>query len=399
MQRIVVLGAGFAGLWSALGAACKLDELGIGADRIEILVVNRTPYHSIRVRDYEADLSDTIVPLADVLDPVGVKHLQAEVTDLDVGRRMVICGGQEIGYDRLVFALGSYLARPPIPGLQEHGFDVDTYEGGTRLNAHIAALPSAPPGPGQYTALVVGAGLTGVEAATEMLGKLRAVAGPAPVRVILADRQPWIGSDMGENAKPVIAEALQALGIETRVNASLASLDAHGAALSTGERIETATIVWCAGLLAHPLTARFPAVRDRVGRLPVDHWLKIEGQPAEFAAGDAAWFPIDGSHPTVMSCQHARPMGRFAGHNVVCDLLGLKMLPLRIDWYATVLDLGPWGAVHTEGWDRQVVATGEAAKRTKQIINCERIYPPRTRIPADILAAAAATVQAPPPRR
>ena len=80
--------------------------------------------------------------------------------------------------------------------------------------------------------------------------------------------------------------------------------------------------------------------------------------PAEFATGDAAWFAIDGNHSCVMSCQHGRPMGRFAGHNVVCDLLGLPMLPLKIDWYTTILDLGPWGAVCTEGWDRRVATTG-----------------------------------------
>ena len=55
-QRIVVLGAGFAGLWSAIGAARKLDELGLGPDRVRVTVVDRNPWHSIRVRNYEADL-------------------------------------------------------------------------------------------------------------------------------------------------------------------------------------------------------------------------------------------------------------------------------------------------------------------------------------------------------
>src|SRR5262245_42585752 len=97
-----------------------------------------------------------------------------------------------------------------------------------------------------------------------------------------------------------------------------------------------------------------------------------------------------------MSCQHARPMGRFAGHNVVCDLLGEPMLPLQIDWYVTVLDLGPWGAVYTEGWDRHVVLKGSNAKRVKQTINCQRIYPPLTRDRTAILDAAAPAIQAPP---
>jgi NADH dehydrogenase len=75
------------------------------------------------------------------------------------------------------------------------------------------------------------------------------------------------------------------------------------------------------------------------------------------------------------------------------------MLPLQIDWYVTVLDLGRWGALYTTGWDRQVSATGSAAKATKLTINHERIYPPLTGRPADLFAAAAPTVQAPPSLR
>jgi NADH:ubiquinone reductase (H+-translocating) len=61
-----------------------------------------------------------------------------------------------------------------------------------------------------------------------------------------------------------------------------------------------------------------------------------------------------------------------------------------------VLDLGPWGAVYTEGWDRHVVTKGATAKKTKQVINCERIYPPQNRDRRAILAAAAPVVQDPP---
>jgi NADH dehydrogenase FAD-containing subunit len=132
------------------------------------------------------------------------------------------------------------------------------------------------------------------------------------------------------------------------------------------------------------------------GRLPVDQYLRIIGISDVFAAGDVATLAIDGTHASVMSCQHARPMGRFAGHNVVCDLLGKPMLPLRIDWYVTCLDLGPWGAVYTEGWDRHVTVSGMDAKTIKQTINCVRIYPPRSRNRRAVLDWAAPTVQAPP---
>jgi NADH:ubiquinone reductase (H+-translocating) len=91
MQRILVLGAGFAGHWSAVAAARRLDELGAGPGEVEVLVVNRTPCHAIRVRNYEVDLAATLVPLADVQDPIGVKHIVAEVTDIDVSGRKIAC--------------------------------------------------------------------------------------------------------------------------------------------------------------------------------------------------------------------------------------------------------------------------------------------------------------------
>ncbi len=128
----------------------------------------------------------------------------------------------------------------------------------------------------------------------------------------------------------------------------------------------------------------------------VDEFMRAKGLVNVFAAGDVATAQCDGEHATVMSCQFARPMGRHAGHNVVADLYGAPLLPLHIDWYVTVLDLGGWGALYTVGWDRVVKTTGAAAKVTKQTINRQRIYPPMNGSRADLLAAAAPSVQAPP---
>ena len=399
--RILVLGAGFAGLWSAAGAARALDEFGIDREAVQVTVVNRDRWHAIRVRNYERDLSGVRVALDEVLEPIGVERVAGEVVGIDFETRQVTysvgAAYRSISYDRLVFALGSQLVRPDIPGLGEFAFDVDTYHSAAWLNTHIQSLSAHPHSPGQFSALVVGAGLTGIEAATELLGKLSAAGASAP-RVILADHQPRVGSDMGDGACHVIDEALAALGVETRTGVAIRVIDRSGATLSTGEKIRAATIVWCAGMRANPLTELFPVRRDRFGRVPVDHFMRVEGMPDTFAAGDAAYAIVDDRHSSVMSCQHARPMGRFAGYNVVCDLVGKPMMPLRIDWYTTILDLGPWGAVYTEGWDRRVVTTGAAAKRTKQLINCERIYPPRSGDQRQILDAAAPVVQTPPPQ-
>ena len=74
-------------------SARKLDELGIGPDRVEVTVVDRSAWHSIRVRNYEADLDGTRVPLDEVLRPIGVRRVEAEVADIDFARREVACEG------------------------------------------------------------------------------------------------------------------------------------------------------------------------------------------------------------------------------------------------------------------------------------------------------------------
>ena len=399
---MVVIGSGFAGLWAALGAARRLDELGVPPGTVDITVLSAKPFHDIRVRNYEADLSACRIPLADVLDPVGVAHIATEVTAIDTdARALTTSSGVTYGYDRLVLAAGSHVVKPAIPGLREFGFDVDTYDGAVRLQHHLRRLADGPAEmlqAGAATVVVVGAGLTGIEAACELPHRLRtlfAYEGVAP-RVVLVDRNPLVGSDMGASARPLIEQALSDNGVETRMGVSIAEVSKDGVSLSSGEQLTAATVLWCAGMRASPLSEQIPVTRDRLGRIPVDDHLRVIGMPSMFAAGDVAAARMDDEHLSVMSCQHGRPMGRYAGYNVISDLLGEPMLTLRIPWYVTVLDLGPAGAVYTEGWDRVVVANGAAAKATKQTINTRRIYPPLTGNRADLLRAAAPELQARP---
>lgn len=397
-KTIVVIGGGFAGLWSALGAARLRHELGADESGLRIVLVEKNDFHNIRVRNYERELDDCIVRLDEVLRPVGVERIQAKVERIDPAGHLLTLAragqAETLRYDKLVFALGSQLVRPPIPGLAEHSFDVDTHAAAKRLRAHLEArLPDGTP-QWKQGILVVGAGLTGVEVATELASNfcrddLRSF-------VTLCDASPRIGSDMGAQAAQVIADALHDLGVQTRTGVSITAVDREGAVLADGERMKAGTVVWCAGMRANPLTASLGVELDRAGRLPVDEFMRVVGVPDVFAAGDSAAAPLSPGHASVMSCQHGRPMGRYAGYNVAAELLGHPMLPLHIDWYVTVVDLGAWGAVYTEGWDRHVVSVREDAKKTKQTINRVRIYPPRSGKAEDILAAAAPVIQTAP---
>ncbi|MSQ21421.1 MAG: NAD(P)/FAD-dependent oxidoreductase [Betaproteobacteria bacterium] len=399
MKRILVLGGGFAGLWSAVGAARMLQELGIRPDAIEVMLVDRHAYHNIRVRNYEADLSDVCVPFDDVLMPIDVRRIEADVVRIDCKSQLVHvkANGTErhLAYDRLVFALGSTLHRPALPGLAEYAFDVDTFEAAMRLQINLVDLGNRPVSAARNTVIVVGAGLTGIEVACEMPDRLRNALGEGSAlgKVLLLDANASVGADMGEHARPVIDTALQSLGVETKLGVRIGAIDCTGVTLTSGEFIPSCTVVWCAGMRASALTTQLPVKHDAFGRVPVDEFMRVQGIPNVFAAGDAASCRLDGTKPSVMSCQHGRPMGRYAGHNAVADLAGRSMLPLQIDAYVTVLDLGRWGAVYTTGRDRKVLSTGAAAKATKQLINRQRIYPPRSRDPNEILAAAAPVVQ------
>ncbi|OBF52979.1 NADH dehydrogenase [Mycobacterium sp. 852002-53434_SCH5985345] len=398
MTAVVVIGSGFAGLWAALGAARRLDELAIPTGVVDITVLATQPFHDIRVRNYEADLRPCRVPLAGLLDPVGVAHVATEVTAIDTDARTVATsGGVTYDYDRLVLASGSHVQKPAVPGLREFGFDVDTYDGALALQNHLLRLADGSPTAAAGTVVVVGAGLTGIEVACELPDRLRRLFAGSDVtpRVVLLDRS-RIGSDMGSSARPVIEAALEANGVETRAGVGVAAISERGVSLTSGEHLAAATVVWCAGMRASSLTEHLPVARDRLGRVPVDDFLRVVGVPAIFAAGDVAAARMDGDHLSVMSCQHGRPMGRYAGYNVISDLFGEPLLALRIPWYVTVLDLGPAGAVYTEGWDRLLVSSGERAKATKRTINTRRIYPPLTGNPADLLAAAAPELQSRP---
>jgi len=236
---------------------------------------------------------------------------------------------------------------------------------------------------------VVGGGFTGIEAGTEMPGRLREILGKdAKIRVVIVDRNSAIAPDMGAGPRPIIEEALRKLGVETRLGVGVDSLDASGITLSSGERIEAATVIWAAGMRAAPLTAQISAERDNFGRLVVDRDLRVPGVQGVFATGDAARAACDDDgNNALMSCQHATRMGAFAGNNAAAELLGVPAQPYHQKAYVTCLDLGEAGALFTRGWERKVEMVGDAAKKTKQEINTVWIYPPKAERAAALASA------------
>jgi NADH:ubiquinone reductase (H+-translocating) len=379
MSDILVIGGGFAGVWSAAAAARVRERTG--AD-LSVTLMAPGDDLVIRPRLYEAAPQGMRVPLEQVLGPVGVPRVAATVTGIDTAAHRVTAvdrTGQlcTFAYQRLVLASGSQLRRPQVPGAQ-YLHNVDTLGAAVALEAHLGQLREAP---GRFTAVVVGAGFTGLEVATELVGRLmtraaQAGGGERVPHVVLVDQADVVGPDLGPGPRPVITAALDELGVEVRLGQHVASVTADSVLFSDGTQLAAQTVVWTAGIEASPLTQAVPARRDRLGRLHVNQELRVPEVPTVFAAGDTAAAVAEDDHTVMPSCQHATPLGKYAGHNAAADLLGLPTVAFDPDPYVTCLDLGRAGAVLTAGWQREVQATGEQAKQRKQTINRQWIYPP-----------------------
>lgn len=392
MKQILIIGAGFAGLWSALSAIRQLDLNG--SKGVEVTLLAPQAELHVRPRFYEPDAHTLAAPLQALFDAVNVRFVQGTAYHIDEAARRVGYRTRSgtrctLPYDRLIMACGSELERPDMGGI-EHAFDVDKLDSAARLETHLKSLASLPNTPARNTVVVAGGGFTGIETATELPARLSAILGEdAALRVVVIDRGARIGAALGDGIRPAIEQACEALGVEWVCGATVVSIDPAGVQLDNGQRIDASTVVWTVGFKANPLTEQISGERDNRGRLHVDGNLKVKGNDAVYAAGDVAYATCDAlGNPAMMSCQHAIPLGRHAGNNAAAELIGVAPMAYSQPKYVTCLDLGAWGAVYTEGWDREVSPPEDKAeaKALKRQINSVWIYPPA----ADRAAALAA---------
>lgn len=380
-QRILVIGAGFGGMWSALSATRLFDIHG--HNDVDVTVLAPQAELRVRPRFYEPNAHQLAAPIGELFDAVGVKFIKGAAETIDVEQKRVgyidAQGEKQVCiYDKLVLATGSRLALPDTPGVAEYAFDVDQIEQAIRLEAHLKSLVNQPQSQARNTVVVAGGGFTGIETATEMPTRLRDILGEgADINVIIVDRGDKVGGSMGPEIAEKIAEASEETGVKWQLKASVVAVDENGVTLSDGRRIDAKTVIWTTGVRASSLTEQIPAERDHLGRLHVDAHLQVIGQPDIFATGDVAYAASDdiGNH-ALMTCQHAIVLGRHAGNNVAAQILGVDPTPYSQPKYVTCLDLGAWGAVYTEGWDRQVKLTRQEGKSLKTQINTVWIYPP-----------------------
>ncbi|MEO9845022.1 MAG: FAD-dependent oxidoreductase [Roseobacter sp.] len=344
-----IVGGGFAGTWTAMSAAATRAQQN--TRDIEITLISASESLCIRPRLYEEISEDMLAPLRPLMNEIEVDFSHAPVEK--IVNTTVHTSEGAFEFDNVILCAGSHLAMPDVAGAFELGFSIDTYEEAKRLNTHVNSLNF---GLDQQACLVVvGASFTGIE----LVSGLRKRLGNA-ARLILVDRSDEPGETLGRNVTPHVRNALRDLNIEIHANVGVDMVDQSGVVLTNGHRIETSTVVFATGLTASKLTRNITSsdLIEADGRVEVDAMLRVPGRPNIFAAGDVARAKTDPEHDTLMSCQHAMPMGVAAGRNAVLACLDLALRPYEQPFYATCLDLGDAGAVFTQGWDRKVEKIG-----------------------------------------
>jgi NADH dehydrogenase len=325
----LILGGGFAGAWVARLLGKRGGESTIVNQENFMLFASLLP----EAASGSLEPRHVVVPLRMMCPKAEL--VVGRVAELGTDRRTVCVETEQevltVGYDRLVVALGAVSRALPIPGLREHARGFKTLEDAIDLRNHVlqrleAAVVAPTPARQQreLTFVFVGAGYAGVEALAELADLVRdalrfypALAG-AQQRWVLIDATPKILPEIPTRLGEYAARQLAGRGVEIKVGTTLASLDPHGATLSSGERIPTSTLVWTAGVQASPALSKLGLPVDDRGRLPVDSLLRVEGLENVWALGDAARVPNAATpeHPDPPTSQHALRQARRLAKNL-----------------------------------------------------------------------------------
>jgi NADH dehydrogenase len=365
VPRIVILGGGYVGFYTALRLRKRL-----GRRDVAIVVVDPRSYMTYQPFLPEAAAGSleprhVVVSHRQALEDVDV--LNGRVTGVRHAERVVRIAPEvgepyEIGYDHLVVALGSVARTLPIPGLAEQGIGFKTVEEAIALrNTALARLDAAASTWDAdarrrlLTFTFVGAGFAGVEALAEVEDMVRSAVASGRYEGITADDLRFVmieGStrilpELGEEMGGYALEQLRARGIEVHLATFLSScVDGH-VVTSTGVELDSATIVWTAGVKANPVLAETDLPLDEAGRvraLPTLQVVTADGEVVDGAwtAGDCAAVP-DLTNPGALcspSAQHAVRQARHLGDNLARYLRGAEPTPYRHKHVGTVASLG-----------------------------------------------------------
>ena len=315
-RHVVVIGAGYAGMNAALRAG-KTSRVTLIAPEDRFL--NRVRQHEIAAGHQEHRPS-----FARLSRGRDVTHLQARVTELDLAARKVFTDtGTTIGYDTLVYALGSRTAYHGVEGAAEYAIPM---ERAAELRDRIAG--AARPG----TVAVVGGGATGIELAAEL-----AEAHPGwRIRIVSAGE---VGGWFSAKGRAAIARCFERLHVDVHEQARVVAVEA-GALRTTAGPIEADLVAWAASFEVSGLAAEAGLAVDEAGRALVDSRLRSVSHPDVYVVGDAATVTVDGIGTLRMGCATASPMGKYVGKALQAVVDGKEVKPYSYGYAVQCLSLG-----------------------------------------------------------
>ncbi|MGW8361596.1 NAD(P)/FAD-dependent oxidoreductase [Streptomyces wedmorensis] len=330
-HRIVVLGAGYAGAYVAGTLARRLSP----ADT-EITVVNAEPDFVQRLRLHQLAAGQEIEApkLADVFAGTGIRLRVARVTAVDPERRIVAVadadGGGELGYDTLLYALGSHVADHGVPGVTQHALHVTGRPAALRLRERLDSLDTRGEG---GSVLVVGDGLTGIETATE-------IAESRPGLSVTLVARGELGAPLSAGARSHLRQACDRLGITVREHTSVEAVEATRVLCADGAVLASDATVWTAGFAVDPIAAAGGLEVTENGRIVVDRTMRSLSHPNVYAAGDSAYVIGDNGRPLPMSCASAGYTGRQATAAIMGRLTGREIANTKLEYVGNHISLG-----------------------------------------------------------
>lgn len=359
-HRIIVLGAGYTGATAAGRLARRLHR-----EDVAITLVNAEPDFVERVRMHQLAAGQDLRPrpLAELLAGTGVQLRLAEVTGIDADRKTVAVrdadGAGELEYDTLVYALGSGWNTQGVPGTAEHAHEIASRPGALRLRERLAGLGAGQP------VVVVGGGLTGVEAATEI-----AEARP-DLDVALAARG-GLGDWLSPKGRRHLRKVFDDLGITVHEDTAVTSVGADRITTADGGCVPSAATVWTTGFAVHPIAAATTLEVTGTGRIVVDGTMRSVSHPDVYAIGDAALATGAGGKPLRMSCASGVPMAWQAADAIAARLTGGKLPNVPLRYFNQCISLGRRQGLiqYVTADDRAVAAalTGRLAALYKELI-------------------------------
>ncbi|KOG30749.1 NAD(P)/FAD-dependent oxidoreductase [Streptomyces resistomycificus] len=344
-HRIIVLGAGYTGATAAgrLARRLRREDVAITLVNAEADFVERVRMHQLAVGHHLEPR-----PFGEMFAGTGVELKLAQVTGVDVDRKAVAVvgadGAEELEYDTLVYALGSGWNDQGVPGTAEHAHEISGRPGALRLRERLARLDAG------QSVVVVGGGLTGIEAATE-------IAEARPDLDVALASQRGLGDWLSPKGRQHLRKVFDKLGITAHEHTAVTGVEADRVATADGTSIPAAVTVWTTGFAVHPIARATTLEVTDTGRIVVDATMRSVSHPDVYAVGDAALATGAGDKPLRMSCASGVPMAWQAADAIAARLTGGKLPNVPLRYFNQCISLG-----RREGLIQYVTADDRAVR-------------------------------------